>query len=96
MLGKSILSYLPVNLANMVTAFGTIAILTRLLEPAEFGLYALAMITLQFVHMGLFTWMEAAMARFQARAERENDVKSHLVTLYRMACLLYTSDAADE
>lgn len=85
MLGKSILSYLPVNLANMLTAFGTIAVLTRLLEPAEFGLYAIAMITLQFVHMGLFTWLEAAMARFQARAERENDVKSHLMTLYRLA-----------
>lgn len=87
MLGKSILSYLPVNLANMLTAFGTIAILTRLLEPAEFGLYALAMITLQFVHMGLFTWMEAAMARFQARAERDNDVRSHLMTLYRLGAL---------
>ena len=84
MLGKSILSYLPVNLANMLTAFGTIAILTRLLEPAEFGLYAIAMITLQFSHMGFFTWMEAAMARYQARAERENDVKSHLATLYRL------------
>ena len=71
MLGKSILSYLPVNLANVVTAFGTIAVLTRLLEPAEFGIYAIAMITMQFVHMGLFTWLEAAMARFQARAERE-------------------------
>lgn len=82
MLGKSILSYLPVNLANMLTAFGTIAILTRLLEPAQFGIYAIAMITMQFVHMGLFTWMEAAMARFQARAERENDVASHLKTLY--------------
>ena len=82
MLGKSILSYLPVNLANMLTAFGTIAILTRLLEPAEFGIYAVAMITMQFVHMGLFTWMEAAMARFQARAEREDDVASHLKTLY--------------
>ncbi len=85
MLGKSILSYLPVNLANVVTAFGTIAILTRLLEPSEFGIYAIAMITTQFVHMGLFTWMEAAMARFQARAERENDVASHLKTLYRLA-----------
>ncbi len=87
MLGRSILSYLPVNLANVVTAFGTIVILTRLLEPAEFGIYAIAMITTQFVHMGLFTWMEAAMARFQARAERENDVESHLATLYRMATL---------
>jgi len=87
MLGKSILSYLPVNLANVITAFGTIAILTRLLEPAEFGLYAIAMITLQFVHMGVFTWMEAAMARFQARAERENDVASHLKTLYSLGVM---------
>jgi O-antigen/teichoic acid export membrane protein len=87
MLGRSILSYLPVNLANVVTAFGTIAVLTRLLEPAEFGIYAIAMITMQFVHMGLFTWMEAAMARFQARAERENDVASHLASLYRVAVL---------
>jgi len=31
--------------------------------------------------------MEAAMARFQARAERENDVPSHLATLYRTALL---------
>lgn len=88
MLGRSILSYLPVNLANMLTAFGTIAILTRLLEPAEFGIYAIAMITMQFTHMGLFTWLEAAMARFQARAERENDVSSHLTTLYRLAVLV--------
>ena len=87
MLGKSILSYLPVNLANVLTAFGTIAILTRLLEPAEFGIYAIAVITMQFVHMGLFTWMEAAMARFQARAERENDVASHLKTLYVTAAI---------
>jgi O-antigen/teichoic acid export membrane protein len=87
MLGRSILSYLPVNLANVLTAFGTIAILTRLLEPAEFGIYAIAMITMQFVHMGLFTWLEAAMARFQARAERNNDVASHLTTLYRVAVL---------
>jgi len=87
MLGKSILSYLPVNLANVITAFGTIAVLTRLLEPSDFGLYAIAMITLQFVHMGLFTWMEAAMARFQARAERENDVASHLKTLYSLALM---------
>ncbi len=87
MLGRSILAYLPVNLANVVTAFGTIAILTRILEPAEFGLYAIAMITMQFVHMGLFTWMEAAMARYQARAEREDDVASHLKTLYHLAAI---------
>ena len=61
MIGRSILSYLPVNMANVLTAFGTIAILTRLLEPEQFGIYAVAMITMQFVHMALFTWLEACL-----------------------------------
>ena len=85
MMGRSMLAYIPVNLANIVVSFGTIVVLTRLLNSEEFGRYALAMITMQFAHMGLFTWLEAAMARFQARAEREDDVSSHLKTLYTYA-----------
>ena len=87
-MGRSLLAYLPVNLANVVVAFGTIVVLTRLLEPAEFGRYGIAMITMQFVHMGLFTWMEAAMARYQARAERDEDVRDHLRTLYGLAAIV--------
>ena len=83
-MGRTLLAYLPVNLANVLVSFGTIVVLTRLLTPEEFGRYAIAMITMQFVHMGVFTWMEAAMARYQARAEREGDVPSHLRTLYTM------------
>jgi len=79
------LAYIPVNLANIIVSFGTVVVLTRLLNSEEFGRYGLAMVTLQFTHMGLFTWMEAAMARFQARAEREDDVNSHLKTLYSYA-----------
>jgi len=82
MMGRSMLAYIPVNLANIIASFGTIVVLTRLLNGEEFGRYALAMITMQFVHMGFFTWLEAAMARFQARAEREGDVNSHVKTLY--------------
>lgn len=88
MLGRSVLAYIPVNLANILVSFGTIIILTRLLSAEEFGRYAIAMVTVQFVHMSIFTWMEAAMARFQARAERENDVSSHLKTLYTLAAAI--------
>lgn len=84
-LGRTLLAYLPVNLANVVVSFGLIVVLTRLLSPEEFGRYAIAMITLQFVHMGAFTWLEAAMARFQARAEKDDDIASHLRTLYVLA-----------
>ena len=88
MVGRSMLAYIPVNLANIIVSFGTIVILTRLLDGAEFGRYALAMISLQFAHMAIFTWLEAAMARFQARAEREGDENSHLKTLYVSAARL--------
>ncbi|MEM7729877.1 MAG: lipopolysaccharide biosynthesis protein, partial [Pseudomonadota bacterium] len=87
-LGRSLIAYLPVNLANILVSFGLIVVLTRLLSPEEFGRYAIAMITLQFVHMGAFTWLEAAMARFQARAEKDGDVASHLRTLYVLGAAL--------
>ncbi len=85
MIGRSMLAYIPVNLANLLVSFGTIVVLTRLLNGEEFGRYALAVVTMHFTHMGLFTWLEAAMARFQARAEREDDVNSHLRTIYSYA-----------
>jgi O-antigen/teichoic acid export membrane protein len=94
MIGRSALAYIPVNLANIVVSFGTVVILTRLLDqPGEFGRYAIAVITLQFGHMLFFTWIEAAMARFQSRAEREGDVKNHLKTLYMLAAILVVAAA---
>lgn len=87
MIGRSALAYIPVNLANIVVSFGTVVILTRLLSAEEFGRYAIAVITMQFAHMLLFTWIEAAMARFQARAERENNIADHLKTLYTLAAV---------
>lgn len=88
MIGRSMLAYIPVNLANVFVSFGTIVILTRLLGSAEFGRYALAMITLQFVHMGLFTWLEAALARYQANAEERGEEASHLKTIFISAARL--------
>lgn len=82
MLGRSALAYIPVNLASVIYSFGGLAVLTRLLDASEYGRYQIAMVTMLFVHMGLFSWLEAAMARFQARAEREDDVNSHVKTIY--------------
>ena len=87
-LGRSILAYLPVNLATVLVAFGGLAILTRILEPVEYGRYAIAMVTMLFMHMGLFTWLEASIARFQARAEREDNEASYLKTIYVFAGII--------
>ena len=63
-------------------------ILTRLLDAAEYGRYALIMVVMQMAHTMIFTWMEAAMERFHARAEREGNLRDHLFTLYRTAVIM--------
>jgi O-antigen/teichoic acid export membrane protein len=88
MIWKQMLGYIPVNVANIVVSFGTIAILTRLFDGAEFGRYALAVAAMHFMHTTLFSWIEAAMARFYARAERRGEMASHIKTSYVVAGLL--------
>lgn len=88
MIWKQMLGYIPVNVANIVVSFGTIAILTRLFDGAEFGRYALAVASLHFIHTVLFSWIEAAMARFYARAERLGEMASHIKTSYIVSALL--------
>ena len=88
MIWRQMLGYIPVNLANIIVSFGTIAILTRLFDGAEFGRYALAVATMHFVHMTLFTWIEAAMSRYYARAERNGKVATHMKTSYAVAILM--------
>ncbi len=85
MIGRQVLAYIPVNLATILVSFGGLAILTRLLGSDEYGRYAIGLITMMAMHMAFFTWLEAAMARFQARAEREDDVNSHVKTIYGFA-----------
>ncbi len=84
---KQVLGYLPVNLANIIISFGTIIILTRLFDGAEFGRYALAIASLHFMHMVAFSWVEAAMARYYARAERKGKLSDHLKTSYIAAAI---------
>jgi len=79
------LAYIPVNVANLLVSFGNIIILTRLLDGDEYGRYATAIISIQFFHMLLMTWLEASMARYHARAEREASIPTFIKTLYGYA-----------
>jgi O-antigen/teichoic acid export membrane protein len=88
MIWKQMLGYIPVNVANIVVSFGTIAILTRLFDGAEFGRYALAVASMHFIHMTLFSWIEAAVARYYARAERNGELASHIKTSYVVSGLM--------
>lgn len=84
-ISRQLLGYVPVNIANIAVSFGLIAVLTRILDGAEFGRYALAVTIMHFFHNTLLTWTEASVARFYARAERNGDMASFLKTIYTSA-----------
>lgn len=70
MLGRYLLGYLPVQVAQALVGFGSVAVFTRLLPADDYGRYALVIAAMSLTHILVFTWLEAAVARFHARAER--------------------------
>ncbi len=81
---RTVLGYLPANLVQALAGFGGLMVFTRLLSPADFGLYALAFSVTSLVHTLGFTWLEAAMARFWP-AEPEGEAQAALIaTVYRI------------
>jgi O-antigen/teichoic acid export membrane protein len=58
------LLYFIARAGNGVLAIATLAIFSRLLSPAEYGIYALGMATATVVSAILFQWINAAVGRF--------------------------------
>ena len=83
MFWRGVVGYLPMNIVQGLVGFGSIFVFTRMLTPAEFGVYALAFSATSLGHTLLFTWMEAAMARFYAPEAQAGRLPDHFATLYR-------------
>lgn len=83
MFWKGVWGYLPANLLQAAVGFGSILVFTRLLTPDEFGQYALAFSVMTLSHTLLFTWLEAAMARFWAAQKDAASLADHYATIYR-------------
>ncbi|MGH6992473.1 MAG: lipopolysaccharide biosynthesis protein, partial [Caulobacteraceae bacterium] len=84
MFRRGLVGYLPSSAVQAVIGLCTIALFTRVLSPRDYGDYALAFSAMSLGHTLFFTWMEAAMARFQVRAREKGELAEHLATLYRM------------
>ncbi len=82
MLWKHLLGYLPVNIAQALAGFGGIFVLTRLMSPQDYGRYGLVLAAMTFFHSIVFTWLEAALARFYARAEADESLNNDLASAY--------------
>lgn len=88
MFWRGVIGYLPANLVQAFVGLGAIVTFTRLLTPEQYGDYALGFSLMTLTHTLLFTWNEAAMARFWAGEEIKGNVRHHLATLYRLWLLL--------
>lgn len=84
MFWRGVLGYLPVNIVQGVVGLLTIVLFTRVLDPAQYGVYALAFSVGSLTQTCVLTWTEAAMARFLAARESDGRTADHFATLYRL------------
>jgi O-antigen/teichoic acid export membrane protein len=83
MFWRGVVGYLPMNLVQAVVGLFSIVVFTRWLSPADYGVYALAFSAMTLAHTLVFSWMEAAMARFYAPEAERGSLPAHFATLYR-------------
>ena len=88
MFWRGVMGYLPVNVVQGVVGLLTIVVLTRILSPADYGVYALAFSAMSLVYTSLFVWLEAAMARFYAPEAQAGRLAGHFATVYRTFAVL--------
>jgi len=84
MFWRGVIGYLPVNVVQGVVGLLTIVLFTRLLNPAQYGVYALAFSVGSLTQTVLLTWTEAAMARFLATRIEDGRLSDHFATLFRL------------
>ena len=81
MIWRRLFGYFPASLAGGLASFGAVFALTRLLSPAEYGFYALALTTMGVVYTLSITWAEAAAYRFAGEAEAKGRTPDHIRTI---------------
>ena len=88
MFWRGVIGYLPANLVQGLVGLLSIVLFTRLMSPEAYGVYALAFSLTTLVHTLVFTWLEAAMARFWARESEAGGLPDHFATLLRLYMVL--------
>lgn len=82
-LGRDLVRYLPGQVIPAVIAFATIPIVTRLLEPAEYGDYRLVLATVAaFGATG--SWLANSIYRFYPEEELKDNVEAFRATVARL------------
>lgn len=88
MLNRHLLAYLPVYLGQALVGFGSVIVFTRLLSAEDYGRYMLVLTGSALISTLVFTWLDAAVARYHARADSRNRLSGHLFTAFRLYLVL--------
>lgn len=88
MLNRHLLAYLPVYLAQALVGFGSVVVFTRLLSPEAYGQYMLVLTGSALISTLIFTWLDAAVARYHARAASRGRLGGHLFTALTLFALI--------
>ena len=72
MLFRQVLGYAPALIIPAFAAFGAIYCYTRLLSPADFGNYSLALSTMALLNAMFFSWLQISLPRLAPEAIRQN------------------------
>lgn len=88
MLNRHLLAYLPVYLAQALVGFGSVVVFTRLLSPEAYGQYMLVLTGSALISTLIFTWLDAAVARYHARAAARGRLGGHLFTALTLFALI--------
>lgn len=87
---KGLIGYLPANILQGLVGFASLTVFTRLLSPQDYGYYALALGVTTLAQTLVFTWIEAAMARFYPAEGRDAPQAPALYgTLYRLVIVVF-------
>ncbi|MEY2760018.1 MAG: hypothetical protein RIR33_3796 [Pseudomonadota bacterium] len=87
MIWRRLLGYFPASFAGALASVGGVYALTRLMSPADYGFYALALTTMGLVYTLSVTWAEAAAYRFGGAAAPDGERADHTRTvLGLLAC----------
>jgi O-antigen/teichoic acid export membrane protein len=91
MLMRQSILYMIANVAAAVFGFTSVIVLTRLVVPAEYGLFVVAVSIGNVCATGLFTWLRHAVLRFQSEADadvRLSALAGYSVTLFAYPIVL--------
>lgn len=77
-----ILSFAPAYVVQLITSLLGIFVITRILTPREYGLYALALSLMSLCQSALFSWSDVGIKRFLERAAVRGQVAVLAATVY--------------